>query len=102
MSRNLVSVFLSILFLAFIAGPTVVVMIDDSIDISIYYASSSSEEEENGAPKIKEVNILVSESDISETDIFSNDDENHLEYYFKNYPKPHLNLISPPPDFHII
>jgi hypothetical protein len=102
MTRNIVSIFLSILFLAFIAGPTVLIMIDDSIDVSIYYASSSSEEEENSAPKIKEVNGVFSESDMGESDLISNDDENNLEYYFKNYPKPHLNLISPPPDLHIL
>tara|TARA_R110002049_G_scaffold65035_1_gene170920 strand:- start:41530 stop:41763 length:234 start_codon:yes stop_codon:yes gene_type:complete len=77
-------------------------MIDDSIDVSVYYASSSSEEEENSAPKIKEVNGLFSETNASEMAMFSNDDENNLEYYFKNYPKPHLNLISPPPDLHIL
>jgi hypothetical protein len=102
MSRNIVSIFLSIIFLAFIAGPSVLVMIDDSIDVSMYYASSSSEEEENSAPKVKEVNGLFSEFDINESDMLSNDDENKLEYYFKNYPKPHLNLITPPPDLHII
>lgn len=102
MSRNIVSIFLSIIFLAFIAGPTVLVLVDDTIDVSIYYNASSSEEEENSAPKIKEVNGLFSDSDLSDTGLFSNDDENNLVYYFKNYPKPHLNLISPPPDFYIL
>ncbi|ALJ05306.1 hypothetical protein APS56_09295 [Pseudalgibacter alginicilyticus] len=102
MLRNIVSNLLTIIFLLFIAGPTILVMVDNTIDVSIYYTASSAEEEENSTPKVKKVNDLFSETNTIETEMFSNEDENNLEYFFKNYPKPHLNLISPPPDFHII
>ncbi len=74
-------------------------MVDDSIDISILI--DSSDEEEKGKENIKDIQLSVSELDGNESDYFSDETENDLGYYFKNYPKPHMNLISPPPD-HII
>ncbi|MDO5987024.1 hypothetical protein Q4Q39_06340 [Flavivirga amylovorans] len=100
MFRNIVSVCLSIIFLVFLSAPTVITIVDDSIDVSFFFASS--EEEEKGGKKDKDVEILVFDLNMSELDFVSNESENDLEYYFKNYPKPHLNLISPPPQLHIL
>lgn len=100
MSKRIVSLLLSSLFLLFLTAPTVIVMIDDSIDISSFYASS--EEEEKGSEKNKEKELLFFELDTTDLDFASSEVENNLGYYFKNYPKPHLNLISPPPEFHIL
>ncbi|GAA3593759.1 hypothetical protein GCM10022396_08630 [Flavivirga amylovorans] len=84
----------------FLSAPTVITIVDDSIDVSFFFASS--EEEEKGGKKDKDVEILVFDLNMSELDFVSNESENDLEYYFKNYPKPHLNLISPPPQLHIL
>ena len=100
MSRNLVSICLSILFLAFLVAPTVITMIDDSVDVSIFYAAS--EEEEKGSEKDKEVEVLFFELLNNELDEASSTEESNLGYYFKKYPKPHLNLILPPPELHIL
>ena len=64
--------------MGFIIAPSIIVAFDNSIDISIIY--SLNEEEEKGSETHK--NIVV---------VFS-----------KKYPKPHLNLISPPPEVHIL
>lgn len=101
MSRNIISIFLSILFLAFIAGPTILVMIDDSVDVSSYYTSTSSEEENNNQVN-KEVKVFVFFQKENEFFIALTKKENDLSYSFNNYPKIHLNLISPPPDYSII
>ncbi|WP_295983050.1 hypothetical protein [uncultured Algibacter sp.] len=100
MSRSIVSIFLSSLFLLFLTAPTIILMIDDSADVSIFY--SSSEEEEKGSEKNKEIELLFFDLNNSALDFASSEVENNLLYYFKNYPKPHLNLISPPPEFHIL
>ncbi|WP_157805270.1 hypothetical protein [Confluentibacter citreus] len=74
-------------------APSVIIAIDDSIDTSIFY--SIAEEEDNGKSK----NL------ISPFSLMSNELNNHyylndyksFTYQFKNYPKPHPSLISPPP-----
>ncbi|WP_136482162.1 hypothetical protein [Cognatitamlana onchidii] len=100
MSKHIVSIFLSALFLVFVSAPTVIMMVDDSVDVSVFYTSS--EEEEKGQEKNKDKELLLydfskylSEFDLNETD-------NSLVYFFKKYPKPHLNLISPPPELIIL
>lgn len=100
MSRRIVSILLSSLFLLFLTAPTIIVMIDDSVDVSFFYATS--EEEEKGSEKNKEKELLFFDLNNTELDFASTDVENNLEYFFKNYPKPHLNLISPPPEFYIL
>ncbi|WP_034042603.1 hypothetical protein [Wocania ichthyoenteri] len=94
MSKKRVSIFFSVIFLLFIAAPTVILMVDDTIDVSIIF--STSEEEEKGF-KIAFSNEKANESDLALT--FT---ENNLGYFFKNYPKPHLNLIFPPPEQNIL
>ena len=100
MSRRIVSILLSSLFLLLLAAPTIILMIDDSADISFFYASF--EEEEKGSEKNKEMELLFFELNNTDLDFTSCEVENNLEYYFKNYPKPHLNLIFPPPEFRIL
>lgn len=99
MSKKVVSIFLSIVFLLFIVTPTVIMMVDDTIDISIIY--STSEEEERGHEKQIDKEILFSNLKINESDLVFNSSENNLGYYYKKYVKPHLNLISPPPQQNI-
>jgi hypothetical protein len=86
--------------LLFLTAPTVVLLIDDSIDVSSFYASS--EEEEKGSEKNKEKELVFSDLDVSELGVTTLEVENNLGYFFKKYPKPHLNLIFPPPEFYIL
>ncbi|WP_242083068.1 hypothetical protein [Aestuariivivens sediminis] len=83
--------------MAFIVAPSVISMVNDSIDTSIFY--SLAEEEEKGSEKNKNMEVLFSRSNAFETDFTLFESENTLVYFFKKYTKPHLNLISPPPDF---
>lgn len=100
MSRRIVSILLSSLFLLFLTAPTIILMIDDSVDVSVFYASS--EEEEKGSEKNKEKELLIFDFNLNEADFASKETENNMRYFYKKYPKPHLNLISPPPEFHIL
>mgnify|MGYP001148006798 CR=1 FL=1 len=95
MSKKVVSIFLSVIFLLFIVTPTVIMMVDDTIDISFFY--STSEEEERGHEKQIDIEILFSNLKTNESDLVFTSTENNLGYCYKNYAKPHLNLISPPP-----
>jgi hypothetical protein len=99
MSKKVVSIFLSVVFLLFIVTPTIIMMVDDSIDISIIY--STSEEEERGHEKQIDKEILFSNLKTNETDLVINYTENNVGYCSKKYAKPHLNHISPPPQQNI-
>lgn len=101
MPKKIVSIVLTFIFVAFLTAPTVIRIVDDTVDISIFYTTSS-HEEDKGLEKNKEIEILSSVSRISDQDFSSPENENNLGYCFKNYPKPHLNLISPPPESHIL
>jgi len=97
LKRN-VSIFFTLLFMATITLPSILVVIDNSIDISFFY-DISDEEEEKGSEKNKEVEVFLEDSNhhpLVFSDLKNNDS---LDYYYKKYPKPHLNLIFSPPDF---
>lgn len=70
-------------------------VVDDSIDISVFYSLSEEEEEEES------IDIeLIFHQDEEEFITFTKKERFiHLGYHFKKYSKPHLNFISPPPDF---
>ncbi|MDO5979155.1 hypothetical protein [Flavivirga spongiicola] len=100
MSRNIVSICLSIFFMLLLTTPTIVSLVDDSVDVSFLF-DSSEEEEKKGNKKDKNTEVLFFEFNENEVDLASKKIKNNLRYYFKNYSKPHLNIISPPPDLHI-
>ena len=95
MFKKTASIFFTVLFLGIISAPLIIVSIDDSIDISILYSISEEEEETNN------LKLVISEID-EITDSFPTTFKNQkLGCNFKKHPKPHLNLISPPPEFNI-
>jgi hypothetical protein len=78
--------------MAIIIAPSVILVVDESVDVSVFY--SITEEEENNVIK-----LTFSENNYEDEAFSDVTNKKHLAYYFKNYPKPHLNLISPPPEF---
>ncbi|KJD33936.1 hypothetical protein PK35_04150 [Tamlana nanhaiensis] len=96
MTKKTIVIFFSVVLLAFITAPTIIASIDDSIDISMFY-NNIAEEEELG--KIK---LQYNKSSHETLNLASLTSEVQIAYYFKNYPNPHLNLISPPPEQHIL
>ena len=84
--------------MALIVSPTVIIAIDDTVDISMFYGVAE-ENEEKGKEKNIEIESIFYESTEKEPSLYFNQKENMAFYMFKNYPKPHLNLVFPPPDF---
>jgi hypothetical protein len=75
----------------------VVLILDDTIDVSLLLDISEEEEEEK-SEKNKELEVLFEEN-AQEIDYFASiKEENKIGYLFKNYQKLHFNVISPPPD----
>ncbi|WP_299333367.1 hypothetical protein [uncultured Psychroserpens sp.] len=81
-----------------IVAPAVIMAIDESMDMSCLY-NISEEEEEKESEKNKELEVFVDCTGENEESFISTNRNKYLVYAFKNYPKPHLNLISPPPEF---
>jgi len=96
MSKQLVSIFFSILFFGLITAPSIIIAIDADVDVSILY-SVSEEEEEN-----KSIKLVVTEQKEATESIYKKIAFQKLDYLFKSYTKPALNLISPPPEFFIL
>ncbi|MBQ0768777.1 MAG: hypothetical protein KBT58_05760 [Bizionia sp.] len=94
MYKKTISVLFTVLFAGFLMMPTLVVALDDTVDVLMLF--SVNEEEESSKSKTFEV-VHTSEDD--ECDILQGlKVKVNSKYCFKNYSKPHLNLISPPPE----
>ncbi|MEL0455141.1 hypothetical protein WJN01_02790 [Flavobacteriaceae bacterium SZ-1-7] len=100
MLKQIVSILLTTLFLLFLMAPTVISIIDDSVDVSVFYTTS--EEEEKGGKKTAEKELLYCNLEASDLKFSILEDEHNLEYCAKKYPNPHLKLTSPPPRLHIL
>lgn len=96
MSKQFISIFLSILFLGLITAPAIIVVVDSDIDISVLYSVSEEEEE------IKSLKLVVTNTKEDSECLIVNEDFPNLDYLFKSYTKPDLNLISPPPDYSLL
>lgn len=80
-----------------ITAPSIIVAIDDSIDVSIFYGCTEEEEKEN--ENIKTFELLFSEEGNNRFPFSNFSQLKSLVYLFNDYSKPHLNLVSPPPEF---
>ena len=100
MLRQLISIFFITLFMVSVTAPSIVLIIDDSMDVSFFY-DLSEEEEEKGNEKNKEFEIIVLTTPAVADDYFTSENEENLGHHFKSYSKPHLNLLSPPPEYYL-
>lgn len=96
MSKKRVSIFFSILFLLFITAPTVVTLVDNSIDITFIY--STSEEEQENHSTDKNVKLFVAQFKTTDIEFTAFKEAKHLMHCSKTYAKPYLNLVFPPPE----
>lgn len=96
MKKRGISLVFSILFLLFIGLPTILTMVDNSIDISLIISTTTDEEEseKNMDFKVISPNIKSNNSGIT----LSNS-KNSLLHCNKKYGKAYLDIISPPPDY---
>jgi len=95
MFKMITSFLFSLIFIAFMAAPTIAFLVDKNVDICLV---SDINEEEKGNETIKDIEIIFSDSNSSKDSFLDLKNKNLLEYNSKKYSKPHLNLISPPPD----
>lgn len=80
------------IFMALVAAPTVILSFDNTVDVSSFYGIS--EEEEHQSVQL----VFDNFNEDVYAFLFSGKASYSIGYPFKTYPKPHLNLISPPPE----
>lgn len=97
MFKKLVSKILLILFLGFLVTPSTILIVDSSFDVSIFYGIGNEKEEKVNEKNI-EIELLLNNIGENEFTFDKSIVQNRIDYLFKKYPKPHLNLILPPPD----
>ena len=88
------AIFFTLLFMAIISAPTVITCIDDSVDVSCFFGFGEEEEESENLKLLFENSL-----ELSDDHFVIKTRNNLIGYTFKTYPKPHLNLIIPPPEF---
>ena len=79
--------------MAIISAPALIMSMDDSCDITFFYGENEEEEKEN-FKLLFEINSFKQGSSF-----IDNLNASKVVYIYKIYAKPHLNLISPPPEF---
>jgi hypothetical protein len=95
--KRLVSKILLLFFLALIISPTAIIVIDSSVDISMFY-DVTEEKEEKVQEKNIEIESILDEIKGREFTFTLNSLQNNTDYFLKKYSKPYLIFTSPPPD----
>lgn len=87
---------LSIIFLSFLAGPTIVAYIDDDADISFVFTAS---EEENSSENCLSFEYTIQETHSNHQSIhFLQQQQETIGYSYKeDYHQVFLDVLSPPP-----
>ncbi|GGI56067.1 hypothetical protein GCM10011444_03760 [Winogradskyella haliclonae] len=83
--------FFAVFFIAIIAAPTVIISMDDNVDVTFFFGEN--EEEEKDFTLV----FKISEADTENQDLAKSNKKKD-RYTFKSYPKPYLDFISPPPE----
>jgi len=94
--RNAISVFFSIVFLLLIAAPSLVLVVEDVIDISLIVDIN----EEENTEKESKINLEIEvyhKQNVSST-FAENECNSASDYYVRFYGKQYKKLHSPPPE----
>ena len=100
MLRKGIAFFLLSIFMLSATAPTVVSLIDENSDIS--FLIDVNEEESNEKESSKDSEIKIVELNTTNLSLYGLELFGLMNFYLKNYAKPYLNLLSPPPENNII
>ncbi len=101
MFKNGLAIILASIFILIVVMPTIIIVIDDSTDVSIFYSTSEEEKDKSQEKNIDKefLSFLVKTSvkiNVKGFEKFS------LQYYFKLYEIPHIELSFPPPKLAVL
>lgn len=100
MLRKGIALLLLSTFIMSVTIPTIVSLLDNNSDISIFNNINEEENKEKETSKDAETKIIeIQGSDIS---LYGLELSDSTRFYLKNYAKPYLNLRLPPPEYHFL
>lgn len=86
---------LSIVFLSFVAGPTIIGLIDDSVDMSYAFTAN---EEETSSKNLVSFETVLEEINSNYLSIqFLRIKKGNRYSYLEDYHQVYLDVVSPPP-----
>jgi len=100
MTKSNIAIFFSIIFMTLIVVPSVLSLINKDFEISVYL--DANEEESKSFETDKTLELIVDNFNNSSQPFKEITRSMPISYRFKTYAKAHLNLISPPPELHIL
>lgn len=101
MYKSIVAIFFSLLFVTLLTAPTIVLVIDADYDVSILLETNE-EEEKEGKESLKDIEVKVLQiAQKSSSDILSSK-TSILGFHSNTYSSTHQELLSPPPEYHIL
>jgi hypothetical protein len=100
MNKTVITILFSLIFVSFTVVPSILVIVDDTYDISILI-SSSEEEEKKGEENIKDIEIEIPSHNSVDPTFHNIALVNSLNYCGNNYSSLFKELTSPPPETNI-
>lgn len=101
MAKTRISIFFSVIFVLFIVAPTVISVIEDSYDVSIFYNVSEEESQsQNEISKQSEVKFINTFAFASW--FWQEKEQSLINCYIKNYTPLTPECASPPPEQYIL
>lgn len=97
MHKSILAIFFLTVFTSTIVAPTVIMMVDDCFDVSMLYNITEEDQKEKETDGKKE--ILFSNFMNSDYQLDCYVSRLDHSYRSTDYATPHLNLVSPPPEF---
>lgn len=88
------ALFFALLFITIVGAPSIIISMDDSVDVTIFYGESEEEEEKENLKLHFEFPELETENSEIVKSIL-----NEESYLFKSYQKLYKNVHIPPPDY---
>ena len=93
-----IALFFTILFVGLISAPTIIALIDENQDISLFLNLSEEEEESSVKEGFKELKIPPTSSDL--TIFFTKiQKRENVRFTSKSYISFHPKILTPPPEF---
>jgi len=97
MLRKGIAFLLLSIFVLSASMPTIISLIDSDVDISFFLDVNEEESKEKEDSKTKIIELNNPNISLCGLEAY-----NLMDFYLKNYAKPYLNLVSPPPEYRIL
>ncbi|HLT54084.1 MAG TPA: hypothetical protein VKZ97_09340 [Flavobacteriaceae bacterium] len=101
MPKIRIAIFFTVIFTLFIMAPTVISVIEDSYDTSIFF--SANEEENQNQSEVLKINEAKFLNEYLVSEFFWHyTEKSQFNFYLKHYTPHTLECVSPPPEQHIL